>query len=94
MEVLLHHTQGQMDRARMIAGERGLELVALHGDLHESIFSCCHLNSTKKKLDMKNKDLMTRLCELQDQLASLEHHVAELEDKTAKLLKENDILLS
>jgi hypothetical protein len=32
-EVLLHHTQGQMDRVHMVAEERGLEMAVLREDL-------------------------------------------------------------
>jgi hypothetical protein len=89
MEVLLHNTQGQMDRVRTIADKRGLELAILQEDLHEAIFSR-HLLIIAKR----NKSLRRHICDLQDQLASLESHVSELEDEATELRKENDAILS
>jgi chromosome segregation ATPase len=93
-EVLLHHTQGQMDRVRMVADECGLELAVLHEDLQEAIFFCHRLIAANKKIAKRNMSLRRRIRDLQDQLASLESHMLDLEDEAVELHKENDALLS
>jgi hypothetical protein len=93
-EALLHHMQEHLDHVRMVADERGLELAVLREDLQESIFSCHHLLSAKRKIMKKNKALRRRVRELEDHLASLESHVSELEEETAELHKENEAVLS
>jgi hypothetical protein len=92
-EALLHHTQEHLDHVRMVADERGLELVVLHEDLQESIFSRHRLLAAKRKIVKKNKALRRRVRELEDHLASLESHVSELEEETAELCKENEVVL-
>jgi hypothetical protein len=47
-EVLLHHSQEQLDHVRMVAGERGLELAVLREDLQEAIFSRHHLIARRR----------------------------------------------
>jgi hypothetical protein len=49
-EVLLHHSQEQLDHAHMVADERGLELAVLREDLPEAIFSRHHLIAAKRKI--------------------------------------------
>jgi hypothetical protein len=88
-EALLHHTQGQLDHARMASDERGLELTVLREDLQESIFSRHHLLAAKRRIVKRNRALRQRVRDLEDHLASLESHVSELEEETAKLRKEN-----
>jgi hypothetical protein len=63
-EVLLHQTQDQMDRARTITDERGLELAVLREDLQEFIFSCHRLIVTERKVEKKNKILRKQLRDL------------------------------
>jgi hypothetical protein len=92
-EALLHHTQGQMDHARMAADERGLELTVLRDDLQESIFSRHHLLAAKRRIVKRNRALQQRVRDLEDHLASLESYVSELEEETAELRKENEAVL-
>jgi hypothetical protein len=92
-EALLHHTQGQLDHARMAADERGLELAVLREDLQESIFSRHRLLAAKRKIVKRNRALRQRVRDLEDHLASLESHVYELEEETAELRKENEEVL-
>jgi hypothetical protein len=56
-EALLHHTQGQLDHARMATDERGLELAILREDLQESIFSHHHLLAAKRRIVKRNRAL-------------------------------------
>jgi hypothetical protein len=37
MEVLLHHSQEQLDHVHMVADKRGLELAVLREDLQEAM---------------------------------------------------------
>jgi hypothetical protein len=92
-EALQHHTQGQLDHARMAADERGLELAVLREDLQESIFSRHHRLTAKRRIMKRNRALRQRVRDLEDHLASLESHVSELEEETAKLCKENEVVL-
>jgi hypothetical protein len=93
MKALLHHTQGQLDHARMAADERGLELAVLREDLQESIFSCHHLLAAKRRIVKRNRALRQCVRDLEDHLASLESHMSELEEETSKLHKENEEVL-
>jgi hypothetical protein len=92
-EALLHHTQGQLNHARMATDERGLELVVLREDLQVSIFSRHRLLAAKRRIVKRNRALRQRVCDLEDHLASLESHVSELEEETAELRKENEEVL-
>jgi hypothetical protein len=92
-EALLHHTQGQLDHARMAADESGLELAILREDLQESIFSRHRLLAAKRRIVKRNRGLRQRVRDLEDHLASLESHVSELEEETAELRKENEEVL-
>jgi hypothetical protein len=94
MEVLLHHSQEQLDHVRMLADERCLELAVLREDLQEAIFSHHRVIVAKKKIAKRNRSLRHRIRDLQDQLASLESHVSELEDEADELRKENEAVLS
>jgi regulator of replication initiation timing len=93
-EVLLHHSQEQLDHVRMVADERGLELAVLLEDLQAAIFSRHHLIAAKKRIAKRNRSLRHHIRDLQDQLAALESHVSELEEETAELRKENKAVLS
>jgi hypothetical protein len=93
-EVLLYHSQEQLDHVRMVADERGLELAVLHEDLQAAIFSRHHLIAAKKRIAKRNRSLRRHVRDLQDQLSSLESHVSELEEETAELHKENEAVLS
>jgi hypothetical protein len=92
-EALLHHTQGQLDHARMAIDESGLELAVLREDLQESIFSRHRLLAAKRRIVKRNRALRHRVRDLEDHLASLESHVSELEEETAELRKENEEVL-
>jgi regulator of replication initiation timing len=92
-EALLHHTQGQLDHARMVADEEGLELAVLREDLQESIFSRHRLLAAKRRIMKRNRALRQRVRDLEDHLASLKSHVSELEEETAELHKENEAVL-
>jgi hypothetical protein len=59
-EVLLHHSQEQLDHVRMVADEHGLELAVLREDLQAAIFSRHHLIAAKKR----NRSLRRRVRDL------------------------------
>jgi hypothetical protein len=84
-EALLQHTQGQLDHVRMVADERGLELAVLCENLQESILSCHHLLTAKRRIMKRNRALRQCVRDLEDHLAVLESHVSELEEETAEL---------
>jgi hypothetical protein len=65
-EVLLHHSQEQLDHVRMVADEHGLELAVLREDLQEAIFSRHRIIAAKKKIAKGNRRLRRRIRELQD----------------------------
>jgi hypothetical protein len=92
-ELLLHHTQAQMNFARMAADERSMEVALLREDLQAAIFERNHLRTAKSRFKRQNRRMKIHICKLKEQVASLESHVDELEEEAVELRKENEDLL-
>src|SRR6266567_888642 len=93
LEYQLHHSQHEMDRARMRADTRLLELHTVRADLQSACLSRTHLRVGKKRLELKNKRLQMQLKALRDRVAAHDAQIAELEEEASDLRAHNDVFM-
>lgn len=93
MEYLLHHTQTQLDRARMTGDLKKAELVSAQSQLKVFQLARSRLVRNEGLMKAKNKRLQDKVKDLKSLLEKAEAHIEELEEQGTELRKENEVLL-
>src|SRR6266567_6940912 len=85
LEYLVHHTQEEMDRARICADTRLMSLRIVRTDLQNARLSRTQLRIGKKRLELKNRRLRMQLRALRDRVAAQAAQIEELEEEASDL---------